>query len=70
MFNENILKGQWKQLKGTLRDKWGELTGDDVTEIDGEQERLVGKIQERYGKTQEEARAEVNEWLGQVRDRA
>ena len=45
----NILKGKWLQLKGSVREKWGQLTDDDVDKVGGSAERLVGLIQERYG---------------------
>ena len=45
----NILKGKWLQLKGSVREKWGQLTDDDVDKVGGNVERLVGLIQERYG---------------------
>jgi uncharacterized protein YjbJ (UPF0337 family) len=43
------IEGNWKQLKGKVREKWGLLTDDDVDTIGGKKDRLVGKIQERYG---------------------
>lgn len=51
--NEDTLKGQWRQLKGSIQKKWGEITDDDMTQIDGEREKLVGKLQERYGYARE-----------------
>jgi len=57
--NEDIFKGNWKQLKGSIQAKWGELTDDELEEIDGDREKLEGKIQEKYGKSKEEAREEV-----------
>ena len=47
--NEDKIKGQWKQLAGRLKAKWGKLTDDDVRVADGNSEYLAGKIQERYG---------------------
>ncbi|MBZ0114989.1 MAG: CsbD family protein [Thermoanaerobaculia bacterium] len=60
--NESILKGKWHQLKGSAKEKWGELTDNDLTEIEGVHEQLVGKIQERYGKARDEAEQEVRSW--------
>jgi uncharacterized protein YjbJ (UPF0337 family) len=55
----NTLKGNWNQLKGRVREKWGLLTNDDLEHIAGLKDRLVGKIQERYGKNKwEEANIE------------
>lgn len=60
--NEDIIKGNWKQLKGNVQKKWGELTNDDLDRIEGSREALVGRIQERYGKTKDEAESEVRDW--------
>jgi uncharacterized protein YjbJ (UPF0337 family) len=61
--NEDTLKGQWNQLKGKVRQKWGELTNDDVNVIQGQSEQLVGLIQQRYGIARAEAERQVKEWL-------
>ena len=61
--NWDKIEGSWKQFKGKLREQWGRLTEDDVTVIEGKREKLVGKIQERYGITRDEADREVREWL-------
>jgi uncharacterized protein YjbJ (UPF0337 family) len=61
--NSDVLKGKWKQLKGSVRKQWGNLTDDEVDQIAGESERLVGKVQEKYGRSKEEAEAEVDKWL-------
>lgn len=66
--NTDILKGQWKEFKGKLRERWGELTDNDVEEINGNQEQLVGKLQQRYGMARERATTEVNSWLEMVND--
>ena len=65
--NRDQFEGKWKQFKGAVQQKWGQLTNDDLDMIEGRQEMLVGKIQERYGKTKEEAQREVDEWLDSVR---
>jgi uncharacterized protein YjbJ (UPF0337 family) len=59
----NILKGKWLQLKGNVREKWGQLTDDDVDKVGGSAERLVGLIQERYGYAKQQAEAEVDSFL-------
>lgn len=64
--NIDQIKGQWKQLKGAARTKWGEITDDDWEQIDGTRERLVGLVQERYGKAREEAEKEVDDWLARM----
>lgn len=72
--NRDVLQGKWKQMKGRVRERWGELTNDDVDRMTGASEQLVGKIQERYGIAQDEAQREVDDWLrteeeGEVVDR-
>ena len=63
----NILKGKWLQLKGSIREKWGQLTDDDVDKVSGSAERLVGLIQERYGYAKQQAEAEVDAFLARHR---
>ena len=60
--NEEILKGNWNELKGKAKAKWGELTDDDVDKVDGDKDQLVGVLQQRYGQSKEEAEREVSEW--------
>lgn len=60
--DENTLKGKWKQVKGESQKQWGKLTNDDLEAIDGEKEKLVGKLQERYGYAKEAAEKEYAEW--------
>jgi uncharacterized protein YjbJ (UPF0337 family) len=61
--NLDILKGKWQQLKGEARNQWGKLTDDDLDQIEGNTEKLVGKVQERYGYGRERAEQEVNQWM-------
>lgn len=61
--NKDILKGQWKQLRGRVRRQWGKLTDDDLAMIKGDRDVLLGKIQEHYGRTRDEAMKDVDEWL-------
>jgi uncharacterized protein YjbJ (UPF0337 family) len=60
--NQDTMKGQWKQLKGKAREKWGKLTDDDLDQIEGRREQLVGMIQERYGVARDEAERQVSSW--------
>jgi uncharacterized protein YjbJ (UPF0337 family) len=60
--NADQLKGKWMQLKGSVKTKWGKLTDDDLDVINGQQDVLIGKIQERYGIAKEEAQRQVKEW--------
>lgn len=61
--NSEQLTGKWNQMKGTVREKWGRLTDDDVTQINGKRDQLIGRIQERYGLAKEAASKQVDEWL-------
>jgi uncharacterized protein YjbJ (UPF0337 family) len=63
LMNEDTLKGQWKQLQGKARQQWGKLTDDDLTQIKGDRDVLLGKIQEHYGRTRDEAMKDVDKWL-------
>jgi uncharacterized protein YjbJ (UPF0337 family) len=61
--NRDQLEGKWKQLKGSAKIKWGELTDDDLDKVEGNADKLEGILQERYGKTKEEAKAEVDSFF-------
>lgn len=61
--NNDIMSGKWKQLSGKAKAAWGELTDDELTRTEGNSERLVGLIQERYGKTKEQAHKEVQQFF-------
>lgn len=61
--NADVLKGKWKQLRGEVKQWWGNLTDDDFEQIDGERDKLVGRLQERYGYAKERAEAEVDQRL-------
>jgi uncharacterized protein YjbJ (UPF0337 family) len=61
--NEDTLKGQWMQLKGKIREQWGKLTDDDVDQIQGRSDQLIGKLQNRYGIAREEAQRQFDMWM-------
>lgn len=63
--NWDTIQGNWKQLKGNIKQQWGKLTDDDMLQLRGNRDELVGKIQERYGLTREAAERQVNEWASQ-----
>jgi uncharacterized protein YjbJ (UPF0337 family) len=65
--NWDQVQGKWKQLKGSLRQQWGDLTDDDFKSIAGNREKLVGKLQERYGIAREEAQKRADDWLRTAR---
>ena len=56
------IKGSWNQTKGAVKEQWGKLTDDDLLEIEGRRDQLIGKIQTRYGITREQAEAQVSTW--------
>lgn len=60
--NWNQVEGNWKQFKGKVIEKWGDLTDDDLDKIAGKREALIGHIQKKYGIAQEEAEKQVKEW--------
>jgi uncharacterized protein YjbJ (UPF0337 family) len=57
------LEGNWKQFKGKVKEQWGMLTDDDLSQIAGKRDQLEGKIQQRYGLEKDLARREVDAWL-------
>lgn len=68
--NWDEIKGQWMQLKGSAREKWGELTDNELQEARGDREQLVGLVQEKYGKARSEAEAEVDAWQAKLKNAA
>jgi uncharacterized protein YjbJ (UPF0337 family) len=64
--NWDQTEGKWKQLKGSVKEQWGKLTDDDLTIIAGNRDKLIGKVQERYGIAKEEAQKRADEWLKSV----
>ncbi len=60
--NWDTVQCNWKQMTGKVKEQWGKLTDDDLTEIDGRREQLEGKIQERYGYTKDQAKKAVDDW--------
>jgi uncharacterized protein YjbJ (UPF0337 family) len=61
--NNDIFKGKWKQLRGQIQQKWGDLTNDDLDRMQGTQTEFEGLLQERYGYTKERAKQEVDNLL-------
>lgn len=60
------IEGKWKQIKGDVRTRWGELTNDEIDQIAGKREKLAGKIQERYGIARQDAERQIEEWLDET----
>ena len=61
--NWNEIEGKWEQVKGAIREKWGKLTDDDLTQIKGRRDQLEGKLREKYGYAQDRVAKEVNQFL-------
>jgi len=61
--NADILKGKWKEIKGQVREQWGELTDDEIAQVEGTEERLVGLLQKKYGYAKDEAEAKYKEFM-------
>ena len=66
--NEDILKGKWRQIKGEVKSRWGKLTDDDMDRVEGDAEKLIGKVQERYGYQRDEAQREVDDFVRTHKD--
>lgn len=61
------IAGKWKMIKGEVRKQWGELTDDDIEQAAGERDKLVGKLQERYGMEKEDANREIDRWAEKLK---
>jgi uncharacterized protein YjbJ (UPF0337 family) len=60
--NSDRTAGQWKQIKGSIKEKWGKLTDDEIAQLEGNSEKLAGKLQERYGLAREDAEREARDF--------
>jgi uncharacterized protein YjbJ (UPF0337 family) len=67
IMNWDQVKGQWKQMKGSARQRWGELTDDELEQASGDREQLEGLIQQKYGKSKEDAQRDVDQWMSEAR---
>lgn len=61
--NKDILAGKWKQLKGKVKEEWGDLTDDELDQMEGQSEKLAGKLQEKYGYSKDEAEDKINDFV-------
>lgn len=61
--NWDRIEGSWMQFKGKAQSRWGQLTDDDLAQIGGRRDVLIGKLQSRYGYTWDQARQEIDRWL-------
>lgn len=60
--NWDIIKGNWTQFKGKVKEQWGKLTDDDLARMDGNRDQLVGVLQEKYGIAKDEAERQIKDW--------
>jgi uncharacterized protein YjbJ (UPF0337 family) len=67
--NRDVLEGKWKQLRGEIHQRWGELTDDELDQIAGKRDKLAGLLQEKYGYTQLEAEQQVQDFLAEWEER-
>ncbi len=58
--NKDQVEGKWREFSGKIKEKWGQLTDDELTEVEGNIDQLAGKIQQRYGGTREDIRRELD----------
>ena len=66
--NWDQIAGQWKQIRGEAKKKWGKLTDDELLQAAGNRDILAGKIQEKYGITKEEAHKQIDEWAAKLKE--
>jgi uncharacterized protein YjbJ (UPF0337 family) len=64
--NWDRVEGNWKEFKGKIQQKWGDLTNDDLDKIEGKRTELAGRLQNRYGYAKDKAEAEIDTWLKSV----
>lgn len=64
--NWDQIEGKWKEMKGKARTSWGDLTDDELDQVGGRKDELVGKIQQRYGLEREEAERQVDDWANKL----
>ena len=61
--NWDIIQGKWDQIKGSVKETWGDLTDDEITQIAGNRDQMAGKLQERYGWTKTEVDEKMNDFV-------
>jgi len=65
--NEEVLKGKWKEIKGGIKEKWGKLTDDDLTVVEGNKDKLLGLLQQKYGYAKDKAEQEYKDFIGRYK---
>lgn len=64
--NDDIFEGSWKQIQGRVKEWWGRLTDDEISQVEGRADRLAGLLQERYGYSRQAAEDEIRAFMDQV----
>ena len=64
--NWDIIQGKWGQMKGRVKEKWGDMTDDEIDQINGNKDVLIGKLQEKYGWARERAEQAADDWATEV----
>lgn len=67
--NKDQFAGKWRELKGKVKEKWGRLTDDDISKINGKYDQLAGQLQRKYGWAKEQAEREINSWCSSCEER-
>lgn len=67
--NWDQIEGQWHQLKGQVKSKWSKLTDDDLQNVAGKKDMLIGRLQSRYGVLKDDAERQVDEWISKLGQR-
>lgn len=63
--NSDVLQGKWKQLRGEVQKQWGKLTDDELDQIQGQRDKMIGKLQEKYGWAKDRAERELDDFLSE-----
>ncbi len=66
--NWDTIEGNWKQVKGKVKEQWGHLTDNDLDVAAGKRDQLVGRVQERYGITKDAAEKQIDDWSSAYKD--
>ena len=66
--NWDVVQGNWKQMVGKAKERWGDMTDNDWERMDGRKDQLTGAIQEKYGITRDEANRQIDEWATNLKD--
>ena len=64
--NWDLIEGDWKQLAGKVKQKWGNITDDDMTRLNGKRDELEGVLEARYGYTKDQLKTEIDTWLSSL----